>query len=299
MEARLARSDLLVVAGLNDGVFPAAAATPVVLPGRVRRALGLPTWREARARDAELFQRLLHGAPTVALTWSRWRDQQPALPSPLIEGLQLALGGRAPEVADATPWRREESPHRVIAAGQAAFVAEPLPIARYAAARPLIALSWSVLSRWRDCPYRVLLERGFALRAEEEVREEFGRKEYGSVVHAVLREALAPDAACHAALAAGRLRRCRGRPGRHGPRPLPARRRRAARAAPLAGCLHRPGARHRGRRTGALRRLATRRPGGGVHPAPGGPARLDRGHGPRRRRRAARRTCRPTRPTSS
>lgn len=203
VEARLARSDLLVLAGLNDGVFPAGAAAPVVLPGRVRRLLGLPTWREARARDAELFLRLLHAAPDVVLTWSRWREQQPALPSPLVERLQLALAA-APLAADPAPWRHQRPPLAAIAAAQAAFAAEPVPIPRHAEARPLTELSWTALSRWRDCPYRALLERGFALRAEEEVREEFGRKEYGSVVHTVLSHALRPDAACHRALVAGR-----------------------------------------------------------------------------------------------
>ena len=203
VEARLARSDLLILAGLNDGVFPAAAATQVVLPGRVRRLLGLPTWREARARDAELFLRLLHGAPIVAVTWSRWREQQPALPSPLVARLQLALDNAEAEPAPTVPWRSEAPPLAEIDAAQAAFTAEPLPIARHAEARPLAALSWSALARWRDCPYRVLLERGFALQADEEVREEFGRKEYGSVVHAVMCEALGEGAPCRIALGDG------------------------------------------------------------------------------------------------
>ena len=204
VEARLTRSDLLVVAGLNDGVFPAGAATRIVLPGRVRRALDLPTWREARARDAELFLRLLHGAPTVVVTWSRRREQQPALPSPFVERLLLALGSAEPELAETTPWLATAVPAAEIAAAQSAFADETVPIPRHAEARPLVSLSWSALARWRDCPYRALLERGFALRAAEDVREEFGRREYGSVVHAVLCEALTPGAVCHDALAAGR-----------------------------------------------------------------------------------------------
>jgi len=209
VEARLVRSDLLVVAGLNDGVFPAGAATQVVLPGLVRRALELPTWREARARDAELFLRLLHGAPTVVVTWSRCREQQPALPSPFVERLLLALGSAEPEsaepeTAETAPWLAVAVPTTEIAAAQSAFANEPVSVPRHAEARPLVSLSWSALARWRDCPYRALLERGFALRAAEDVREEFGRREYGSVVHAVLCEALAPGAVCHDALAAGR-----------------------------------------------------------------------------------------------
>ena len=203
VEARLARSDLLVLAGLNDGVFPTTASTPVVLPGRVRRQLDLPTWRESRARDAELFLRLLHGAPEVVVTWSRRRDGQPALPSPLVERLQLALAGRKPVAADAVSWRRVDPPIAGITRDQTAFAAEPVAVPRHADGRSLIRLSWSMLRVWRDCPYRALLERGYALRADEEVRDEFGRREYGRVVHAVMCDALAPDHPVFAALAAG------------------------------------------------------------------------------------------------
>ena len=109
VEARLARTDLLILAGLNEGVFPAPAATPVVLPGRVRRLLGLPTWREARARDAELFLRLLHGAPAVELSWSRRRERPPALPSPLVERLRLALDDPV-QNRRARTWRARRPP---------------------------------------------------------------------------------------------------------------------------------------------------------------------------------------------
>ena len=203
VEARLARSDLLVLAGLNDGVFPTAASTPVVLPGRVRRKLDLPTWRESRARDAELFLRLLHGAPEVVVTWSRRRDGQPALPWPLVERLQLALDEPESVAADAVSWRHAVPPTADIKREQTAFTHEPLEVPRHADARPLVKLSWSMLRVWRDCPYRALLERGYALRADEEVRDEFGRREYGRVVHAVMCEALATDHPVYAALAAG------------------------------------------------------------------------------------------------
>jgi len=190
VEARLARSGVLIAAGLNDGVFPSSSATPPVLSGRVRRRLGLPTWREPRARDAELFLRLLHAAPEVAGTWSRRRDQQPALPSALVERLLLALDRPRAERAEARPWRSEAIPHEAIARGQTAFVAEPLDVPLAAEARPLLRPSWTSLSRWRDCPYRSLLEKGFALRPDDEVRDEFGKREYGSVAHAVMCAAL-------------------------------------------------------------------------------------------------------------
>jgi ATP-dependent helicase/nuclease subunit B len=203
VEARLARSDFLILAGLNEGVFPSPTRNPVVLPGRVRKLLGLPTWREARAADAELFLRLLYGAPDVVLSWSRHRDGAPCLASPLVDRLQLGLG--SPEIAEPERlvWRREQPRLDEVAAAQTAFRAEPEDVPRHVKTRPLTDLSWSTLRLWRDCPYRTLLERGLALRAEEEVRDEFGKKEYGSIVHAVLAEVLAEGHACRDALVDG------------------------------------------------------------------------------------------------
>ncbi len=204
VEARLARADLLVVAGLNEGVFPAPGSSPALLPGPARVRLELPTWRDRRAQESELFLRLLHAAPAVTLSWSRNRGGQPALPSSLLQRLQLAAGLPDPQPAPAPLRRREAPPAAALATAEDAFRGEPAAAPRHAPGRPLDAWSWSGLRNWRDCPYRALLERGFALRAEETVREEFGAKEYGSVVHEVLQSALAPDHACYAALASGR-----------------------------------------------------------------------------------------------
>jgi len=65
------------------------------------------------------------------------------------------------------------------------------------------------LRLWRDCPYRFLLERGFGLRRDEEVQREFGRLEYGSIVHAVLQEFMQPGSPGVAALNDGDRDRAR------------------------------------------------------------------------------------------
>ena len=76
-------------------------------------------------------------------------------------------------------------------------------VIRLAPARPRGRLSWSGLRKWLDCPYRFLLEYGFALRRDEDVQREFGRREYGSKVHEVLQRFLAPGSDGYAALVAG------------------------------------------------------------------------------------------------
>jgi len=203
VEARLESFDHLIIAGLRDGVFPARPTRPLLLSGGLRDRLGLPGWRDALSRDAEVFLRLLHNAPDVQLTWTTEEEGQPALRSPFVSRMQIALQQETLAEDDSLLWRRDEVPWSELETAAAAFAAEdPAPPA-LAAVRPLIKLSWSALRQWRDCPYRFLLERGFALRKEEEVQEEFGRLEYGSLVHEALADFLDPLGPGYAALADG------------------------------------------------------------------------------------------------
>ncbi len=202
VEARLEKPDVLIVAGLRDGIFPKKSARPLFLAGGLRERLGLPGWPDALARDAELFTRLLHGAPRVILTWSTEEAGAPALPSSFVSRLQLVLPEGAPAPA-ARQWRVQPVDWPEITGAEKTFRAAEPPFASLAPSRPLTRLSWSALRSWRDCPYRALLERGFALRREEEVQEEFRSLDYGNLVHRALEDWLDPQGDGYAALVAG------------------------------------------------------------------------------------------------
>ena len=207
LEARLERFDLLVVGGLADGSLPRRPSRAAFLGSRAREALGLPGRRDSLDADAELFLRLLHGAPRVALSWPAEEEGSPVLPSPLVERL-LLVHGLAPdaELLRAPPaptWSAIAPATAAIEAAQRSFLGEPAATPLLAPARPRGRLSWSGLRKWLDCPYRFLLEYGFALRRDEDVQREFGRREYGSKVHEVLQRFLAPGSDGYVALVAG------------------------------------------------------------------------------------------------
>ena len=207
VEARLERYDHLVIAGMNEGKFPSRHRRPLFLNASVREKLGLPVWRESLARDAELFLRLLHNAPRVLVTWSQLEGAgRPLLPSPLVERLRVGrpAGEKITTAAPVPRWRRQPVPAGEIDRRQEIFDAESMDIRKQAECRPRRRLSWSALRTWRECPYRFLLERGFVLRKEDEIREEFGKRDSGSIIHAILRRWLEPESPGHAALADGR-----------------------------------------------------------------------------------------------
>jgi PD-(D/E)XK nuclease superfamily len=205
VEARLEKYDHLLLAGMAEGSFPARRRRPLFFNSGLRRHLGLPDWRQAVSRDAALFLRLLHNAPNVLVTWPTEGDGRMVLPSPFVARLALALPDQKdPAKSAMVPlWRkREENPVDVLQS-QEQFAAETPGPKSSEKIRPLNRLSWSSLSKWRDCPYRHLLEKGFLLQKEEEVREEFGRRDYGDLVHKSLYAFLIPGGPGYDALLGG------------------------------------------------------------------------------------------------
>ncbi|MBA4377969.1 MAG: hypothetical protein C0395_04855 [Gemmatimonas sp.] len=212
LEARLEHADLLVLAGMNEGVFPDEPRRRTLLLGRPwRERRGLPDWRWDLGLDAELFLRLLHGGRQVAVTWSREREGRPVLPSPLVGRLLLALP-RDPAAAPApapAPWRRAASDDGAVVAAQTRFRSEPAARPVWAPTRLLTKISHTALRAWLGCPYRFLLESGYELREEDRVLEELQRKDYGSIVHDALARFLRDGGEGRRRLRDGRADACR------------------------------------------------------------------------------------------
>ncbi|MEJ2228218.1 MAG: double-strand break repair protein AddB [Alphaproteobacteria bacterium] len=107
MEARTATADLAIIAGLNEGTWPAAAAPGPWLNRAMRAALGLPPPERSIRLAAHNFAQMMgareviltralksDGAPTVA---SRWLMRMEALLQGL--GLENALAPKHPWLA--------------------------------------------------------------------------------------------------------------------------------------------------------------------------------------------------------
>ena len=105
IEARLVRADRLVVAGLEEGVWPASAPTDPFLSRPMREALGLPSPERRIGLAAHDFAQAVC-APEVVLLHTERRDGQPAVKSrwlwrleTLAKGAGLAIPGRPDAVA--------------------------------------------------------------------------------------------------------------------------------------------------------------------------------------------------------
>src|SRR4051812_20238548 len=92
LEARLQRADLVVLGGLNEGVWPALPAPDPWLPPKVRSNLGMPTLAGRIGLAAHDFASAL-GAPEVLLTRARRDSRSPTVASRFLLRLDAMTGG--------------------------------------------------------------------------------------------------------------------------------------------------------------------------------------------------------------
>ena len=92
LEARLQRADLLILGGLNEGVWPALPAPDPWLPPKVRATLGMPTLEFRIGLAAHDFASAL-GAPEVLITRAKRDSRSPTVASRFLLRLDAISGG--------------------------------------------------------------------------------------------------------------------------------------------------------------------------------------------------------------
>jgi ATP-dependent helicase/nuclease subunit B len=201
LEARLLDFDLVVLSGLNEGQWPAEAATDPWLSRPMRQALGLEAPERRTGLAAHDFQTLA-ASRELLLTRSLKENGAPTLPSRwLLRVKQLANGLGLNAALDARKdlliWARtlDDAPRQP-------RVKRPAPRPP-AAARPR-SLSITEIETWLRDPYAIYAKHVLKLKPLNPLDEDPGPRERGIAVHAALERfllaypaELPPDAAVH------------------------------------------------------------------------------------------------------
>lgn len=197
IEARLVRADRLVVAGLEEGVWPAAAPTDPFLSRPMRAALGLPSPERRIGLAAHDFAQAVC-APEVVLLHTERRDGQPAVKSRWLwrlETLARGAGLTIPGRSEALAWAQA-----LDAPGAYDPVKRPSPRPPVEH-RPSELYATRVETLTRD-PYAVWARDILKLRLIERPDEEVEARARGTAIHAAFERfvtdwptALPPDAA--------------------------------------------------------------------------------------------------------
>lgn len=179
LEARLLSADLVILAGLDEGVWPPSTPGDSFLNRPMRLALGLPP-PERRVGQTAHDLTMLMGAPRVLLTRAGKRDGAPTVPSRfLLRMAALAGSAWAPAVAAGRRY-----------AGLAVALDEPegvAPIKRPSPTPPLALrpaqLSVTRIETLRRDPYAIYADRVLELGPVADIGAPFGPAESGTRFH--------------------------------------------------------------------------------------------------------------------
>ena len=179
LEARLQRADLVVLGGLNEGVWPALPAPDPWLPPKVRATLGLPTLDFRIGLAAHDFASAL-GAPDVLITRARHDVRSPTVASRFLLRLDAISGGLPRDVRLERISRALDNP------------GPPQPVDRPAPSpapeqRPE-KISVTAVDRLKADPFAFYARAILDLKAEDPVDDDHTARWKGTAVHLVLQE---------------------------------------------------------------------------------------------------------------
>ncbi len=185
LEARLQQADLMVLGGLNEGVWPAAPAPDPWLAPKIRSNLKLPGLEFRIGLSAHDFASAL-GAPRVLITRARRDSRSPTVASRFWLRLQAMSGGLVRDV------RLERIAAALDDAGPAQPVTRPKPCPP-AELRPT-RISVTAVDRLNADPFAFYAQAILKLRSLDDVDADHSAAWRGTAVHEVLQRWLQEDA---------------------------------------------------------------------------------------------------------
>jgi ATP-dependent helicase/nuclease subunit B len=187
LEARLQRADLVVLGGLNEGVWPGLPAPDPWLPPKVRATLGMPTLEFRIGLAAHDFASAL-GAPEVLITRARRDSRSPTVASRFLLRLDAISGGLPRDRVLERLTRALDDP------------GSPRPAERPAPAPPAEQrperISVTSVDRLKADPFAFYASSILRLRSEDPVDADHTARWKGEAVHKVFEEWLQHDD-CH------------------------------------------------------------------------------------------------------
>ncbi|UAB76923.1 double-strand break repair protein AddB [Erythrobacter sp. SCSIO 43205] len=183
LESRLARADLVICAGLNEGSWPQAPGAEALLAPAVLRALGVPG-AEFRIGLAAHDLAGAMGAPEVVLSRSQRDSEGPTLPSRFLLRVEALLG----ELAKDTRETRMEALAAQLDRAPEPAPPYPRPMPRPSAEQRKVDIKVTALDRLLGDPYQFYAAEILGLRKLEPLAADpFGDPALrGTLVHDIL-----------------------------------------------------------------------------------------------------------------
>jgi ATP-dependent helicase/nuclease subunit B len=183
LEARLQSPDLMILAGLNEDVWPEAADPGPWLSRGMRLAVGLEPPERRHGLAAHDFL-MAAGNAEVIIAWADRIGGSPVTPSRLVQRLEAFLGADVTKITHKRGKRWIVEAQRLDATGQRPRAAQrPMP-------RPPVAvrpkrLSVTEIEKLFRSPYDIYARHVLHLRALDPLGQAPGGRERGNLIHDV------------------------------------------------------------------------------------------------------------------
>lgn len=178
LEARMQRREVMILAGLNEGVWPAPAPEDPFLSRAMRAQLGLPSLDQRIGLAAHDFAQLAN-APNVVLTRALRRDGAPTLASRWLWRLKTLMQGAGAALA---PAENELAWARVLDTPAAQRQIKP-PRPRPPAGKRLTRINVTAVETLIRDPYALYARRILRLEHLPPIASPAGAAERGVAVH--------------------------------------------------------------------------------------------------------------------
>ncbi len=179
LEARLQSTDLLILGGLAETVWPPATDPGPWLSRPMRKSVGLPSPEEIVGQAAHDFAATVCAARQIVLSCPERRDGAPAVPARWLTRLEMFLAGRNLSLPahPAAAWVRAldlpaDGPRPV-----------PPPRPNPPVARRPRKLSVTEIETWIRDPYAIYARHILKLKALDPLDQLTDASDYGSLVH--------------------------------------------------------------------------------------------------------------------
>ncbi len=183
IEARLQQADLVILAGLNETVWPQETPHDPFMSQAMRDSFGLSPFAR-RVGQAALDFYLLSHSNNVFITNSQLRDGMQVAPARWLQQMTVVLHKHDLQMPNGRNWAnladQMDTPQTITPGDRPSF-APPLNV------RPRQA-SVSDLELWRRDPYGFYAKKILRLRALEEPEYDAAARDWGNVVHGLLEE---------------------------------------------------------------------------------------------------------------
>lgn len=190
LEARLQSADHLILAGLNEDVWPARISPDIFLPRQFKSELGLPDPDERLGLAAHDFASLAC-APRVTLLYSQRREDAPAVASRWVWRLETlaqgALGQEARQVLAPAPGEDPVAWARALRSVEpAAPPVDPVPKPTPPVEHRPDRLSVTRIDLLQRDPYAIYCEWVLRLKPLDTLGRDIDARETGTAIHAAL-----------------------------------------------------------------------------------------------------------------